>query len=244
MVRSPNDVVRSPSDAIRSPSDIMPSFSDVVRSSSDLARIVEPKVCVVSPRREVVAPSSTPAAPSEKFMTVFETMLTNPIGRFKSDKKLGMDSPAIDESAFKTTVELPSAYKPGRSAASSFRSSPPKHEYSQIADKLTHRNASDQTRINEPRYDIVTSNTTSTHTAFRLVNLGDPSVPPKLQKYLVQTQVSTKSTLISENNEVPPPTSSGETPKEEDLSLASKSPDSIFKKLGALNIKDDRAEFV
>jgi len=228
-------------------------------ASSGLVQSPEPKVCIVTPRREVAFQSQVSSAPSGKFMTVFENMLTSNLSTWqhKSDGNLGIDADEVGGAIINveevggavsstTSVESSRSYKPGRSAASAFRSSPPKHEYAQIVNKLTHRHDVGKQQGSSSLDDIVKSNSTTTHTAFRLVNQGDAGVPPKLQKYLVETQVSTVSTLISENDEVPLPINSGDLAgtKTRDSSRPTTTPESIFKKLGALNMKEDRAEFV
>ena len=226
-----------------------------VRTSSD------PKICIVSPQRELPQTSkliSPPGPPptNNRYMAVFENMITNdmpPSSRGQLD--LQRTKNGSMEKAELQDPQISSSYKPSPSAASSIRTVSPQREYSHIVDKFTHRVAANQKSKSGSRDEkLQRSNTSRSHTAFRLVNQSDPSAPPKLQKYLVQTHVSTVSTLLSEDAELPshvkaqvcPPGAVGDIPLNHSATKQNSpvTKPSIFQQLGALNIEDDRVQFV
>ena len=252
----PESSKSSSSRSLRSPTSPPVFLENTRASSSNINQEFhsnDPKVCVVSPQRESsnsFEPRSLTVS-SNKFMSVFESLLINSEVSWppQSREQLGID-PKIAEfgnvDSKKTSSDSSGSYKPSPSAASSIRISSPQHEYSQIVDRFTHLDITNQKDRVQTRDDVVRSNTTSTHTAFRLVNQSDPSIPPKLQKYLIETQVSTVSTLLSEDNEVPvaAPLSSGEPHPKSGRPRALKPYNSIFKQLKPFNVKDKRVQFV
>ena len=213
-------------------------------------------MCVVSPQREEVRPSLATSGANSKYMSIFETLLTNTTT--SEQRKPNEKLTETDDSGFDTTVSASGSYRPSQSAASAILHSPPHHEYAQIVGKLTSNPSRQNNRVQSSDSDI-RSNTAST--AFRLINQTDPREPIKLQKYLVEGSASTVSTLISDSTDTLisknklekyfPPRSSTSSCAPPLPSTSSNAPShsptpvgSIFQQLKSLKIKDERVEFV
>lgn len=202
------------------------------------------QVCVVSPQREnqrsketsrsqdrylsLINDSSVETDDDQKNMADGRTKSVNSVNSSRDEFYSNGGRPnSVSRSSS-------GSYKPSPSAASVLRTTPPQYEYTGIVDKLN--------RVSSGSPEI-RSKVTTTHTAFRLVNQSATFSQPKIQKYLVETNISTVSTLISEDGELPPSGSDDSHSRAEKVKREN-SQASFFDRLRSIKIQDDRVQFV
>ena len=213
-------------------------------SSGDVPPGVQ--VCVVSPQRENRRPTEVSnILPQDKYISVRDDESTGTAeNKMKIGKKKKAEYSLISPSMEKSYGDPPQSnpvsrsssgsYKPSPSAASTLRTPPRKHEYSGIVDKLARNSFRSPAEVR--------SNVTTTHTAFRLVNQNVSFGQPKVQKYLVETNISTVSTLLSEGDGLPQ--GAANRISKQKKAHQDNSPRSVFERMGALKVEDDRVQFV